>query len=411
MGKIFTVTLPDIGEGVVEGEVIEWYKNIGDRLAQDEPVVVVMTDKATVELPAPYAGRLLRQYFQPGQISIKGRPLYDIELDQASMPADMKAEALPVSAPDALPQPRSVHMPPVANVNAPPAVPKERSTPSQVKATPPVRALARQMGIDLSTLQGSGKEGRIERRDLMKIPSTKDEVLHLPEDKIEPLIGIHNLMAKKMVESKEHIPHFSYFEQVEVDRLAQLRESSQRLAEGVGVHLTYMPFFIRALSMCINKYPWLNSCFDAAANALVVHASHNIGIAMDTRRGLIVPVLKDVQAMGFEQIVHAYDDLHHRALQNKLLPAEMREGTISISNFGLVSSMDTWATPVINYPEVAILALSRIHAQPVAKNDAVVVKQVINLSWSFDHRVIDGAMAVRISHDFCSYVRDPAILI
>ena len=416
MGEIFTVTLPDIGEGVVEGEVIEWLKKVGDTLKQDEPVVVVMTDKATVELPAPYPGKLAKQYHQPGQVAHLDKPLYDIELapgiittkpakhHEASAKEVKKIPEPAVAAAKSIPQ---------VNHRAQQTVPASH----KALAVPSVRHLASQLGIDIHHVPGTGKDGRVTAEDLKQYQSGGKLQTALPDlptvltgDEEVPLIGIRHLMAKKMAESKAKIPHFSYFEQTEATRLIQLRENVKTKALEEGVRVTYMPFFIRALSLCIKQFPHLNSSLDMSNHKLIIHHQHNIGIAVATHHGLIVSVLKNVQDMSIDGIIRSYEDMIQKAKEGKLSSSDMKEATITISNFGVLGA-GLWATPVINYPEVAILALSRIHKQPIVKNDAVAIRDMLNLSWSFDHRVIDGDLAAKISHHFCSLISNPAPLL
>ncbi len=378
--KIVTVPLPDIGEGVMEGEVVEWLKNEGEPLKQDEAVVVVMTDKATVELPAPYPGLLAKQYFKPGQIAIKGKPLYDIQVEG-------EAPVLKETAKTFSPAPKA-------------AKPKNLS--GKALATPPVRHLAKELGIDLSQVSGSGKEGRVMREDLQRkemypAPLSDDEEL--------PLIGVKGLMAKRMAASKRTIPHFSYFESVDAARLLKLKDHAKKTGDKEGLHVTFMPFFIRALSLTIQKYPELNSSFNG--QSLLTHKHHNIGIAMSTPQGLIVPVLKEVQELPLEEIIRAFDALKQKAFTSE----DMKGSTITISNYGVFGGGGLWATPIINPPEVAILAVNRIQKQPLVKGEQVVVGDVLNLSWSFDHRVIDGDKGAHISHHFANLINNPAQLL
>lgn len=416
MSRIFTVKMPDIGEGVVEGEVIEWLKKEGDALKQDEPVIIVMTDKATVELPSPSPGKLIKQYYKPGQMAIRDKPLYDIELAGESATVQSKEEAS-VTAPAAPlkikteAQPESVKEQPSQTV----------AEGGKALAAPPMRKLARDLGVDINKVAGSGKDGHITAEDIKsylskapgpaasKAPGT--QILHLPEDEEVPIVGIRNLMARKMKESNEEIPHFSYFEQVDATRLVQLRDKVKEEADKKGVHLTYMPLFIKALSLTIKQYPNVNSMLDPASNTLVVHKHHNVGIAIATQLGLIVPVLKDVEKMTLSEVIKAYDGLKQKALAGKLHPNDMKDSTITISNFGVLGGGGLWATPIINYPEVAILAVARIQKQPMVKNDEVAIRDVLNLSWSFDHRVIDGDLAASISHYFSTLIHNPAQLL
>ncbi|MFA6916939.1 MAG: dihydrolipoamide acetyltransferase family protein [Parachlamydiales bacterium] len=399
MSQIHTVQLPDIGEGVVEGEVIEWLKKEGAEVAKDEPVVVVMTDKATVELPAPVAGKIKQHYYKAGQIALVGKPLYSIEHGSGE-----EAIVAPAPAPEKrAPQPQK---PVVSQADA---VREHVHTAAGEKlALPSTRRLARELGVDINTLQGSGKEGRIEPQDLHAaiILDGEEET-----DRLEPIVGIRRLMLKKMAESKRTIPHFSYFERVDASRLIQLRLKVGEKALEEGIQLSFMPFFIRALSLTIKNYPKINASVDAEKTELILHNHHNVGIAVSSEQGLIVPVLKHVEAMDLTTLIHEYEKLKQNALANALSPQEMRGGTITVSNFGVLGGDGVWATPIINPPEVAILALAKIAPMPVAVNGQIVIKNMVNLSWSFDHRIIDGHLAALVSHHYAQLINNPGSLL
>lgn len=401
MSKIHTVNLPDIGEGVVEGEVIQWLKNVGDSVSQDEPVVIVMTDKATVELPAPVPGIISKQYFKVSEIAVKDKPLYDIEVSNES---EQKAKSIE-------------NNPKIEPIEAKPIVKREEAASTQIFAIPMVRKMALEMGIDISIVKGTGKDCRVTIEDLKnftqseKVEVTPDHLLHLPDDKHVPMVGIRNLMAKKMMESKNNIPHFSFFEQLDASRLVKLKEKYKEEARKVNVHVTYMPFILRALSLSLTVFPEVNSSFDMSKNELIVHQPHHIGVAISSSHGLIVPVLKNVQNMGLNEIIMAYEDLKKRAELNKLLPIEMKESTITVTNFGVFGEGVEFATPIINYPEVAILGVARIQKEPAVKNDTVVIRDTLHLSWSFDHRVVDGEMAASFSHYVATLLQNPAKLL
>lgn len=393
--KIFTVNMPDIGEGVMEGEVIEWLKQPNDHLNQDEPVVIVMTDKATVELPAPHPGKLVKQYYQPGQMAIKDKPLYDIELTAETVKTPETVRKTPVK------HPLETFKTPIP------------SKTEKALAAPATRKLARDMGIDINLLQGTGKEGRVTNDDVLKAQintpkATPGNILRFSDDQEVPLIGIRNQMAKKMADAKRNIPHFSYFEQVDATRLVQLRQSFKEEAAKEGISVTYMPFIIKAVSLSLIQHPLVNSSLDQTKNSIVIHSQHNVGIAVTTPNGLIVPVLKGVQNMTLQQVIMAYEQLKTRALAGKLSPNDMKESTISISNFGVLGGGGLWATPIINPPEVAILAIAKIHKAPLVRNGALVVRDVLNLSWSFDHRVIDGDLAATFSYHLSTLLQNPA---
>lgn len=374
--------MPDIGEGVVEGEVVSWLKKEGDPVRKDEAVLILMTDKATVELPSPYAGVLAKRCYKEGEIAKKGLPLYEIQTDEA---IQVKQEVQS-------------------------KVQVEEKLPSEVKhvdsahalASPPVRKMARELKVDLSSIQGSGPNGRILREDLVQ---------HAPGDQVVPLIGIQHLMADKMALSHKEIPAFSYFHEADATRLVQLELKMAEEGQKTGFRLTFMPFFIRALSLTIAKHPLLNSSFSKDKNQAILHASHNIGIAMASPLGLIVPVLKNVESMSLNDLIYGYDALKAKAKNNKLQKEDMKGGTISITNFGALSGPGSFATPIINFPESAILGVSRIEKEPVAYHGQVALRDMLHLSWSFDHRLIDGNLATQAAKTFSSLIENPAYLL
>lgn len=416
----FSFKMPDIGEGVVEGEIVSWLKKEGDAVAKDEAVVVLMTDKATVELPTPYPGKLVKRYYKVGEIAKKDLPLFDIETDSKIHETNEKksAPAYLVDSVPAAPQPQ-----------IPPSKPK---TAIKALAAPPVRKLARDLGININQVAGSGPEGRVMRNDIQHFhgainalpqsprPETETAALiksttpitRLAGDTEAPILGIKNLMAQKMVESSTIVPHFSFFDQADATRLVSLREKMRPEAlVKKNIKLTFMPFFIKALSLCIKRHPTLNSSVDPKKNTLILHNRHNIGIAMSSPLGLIVPVLKNVEEMELFDVIYAYEALKEKAKSNKLSPSDMKEATITITNFGALAGGGVFATPIINYPEVAILGVARIQKQPIAVNSEIALREILNCSWSFDHRVIDGDLAAETSADFVTLIENPAKLL
>jgi len=281
MTKIHTVTLPDIGEGVIEGEVISWLKQVNDTVAQDEAVVVVMTDKATVELPSPYPGKIVKQYYQPGQLSIKGKPLYDLELAEGYVAIEKPQAKLkediskPCASLPLAPSPVQPSLKPHKNVS---------EDASSASALPSTRKLAQDMGISLDQVTGTGKDGRVTPEDLRHYSRNQASLLeetpltHLEGDEVMPLMGIKNLMARKMAESKRKIPHFSYFEKVDATRLVRLRQKFKEEGVKQKIQVTYMPFLIRALSLTLEKFPQFNSSIDK--NQIIIHKKQHVGIAM-----------------------------------------------------------------------------------------------------------------------------------
>lgn len=366
---VLTVTLPDIGEGVVEGEVIAWLKREGDLIKQDEPVVVVMTDKATVELPAPQPGKLAKTYVQVSEIAHKDKPLYDLEIDA--------------------PAPASLH----------------------AQAAPPVRKLAKEMGVDIDVVHGTGTEGRVTKEDLLHHIEEQTDIPRFEGDEERPLTGIQRLMAENVEKSIQKCPQFTYCEYADASRLVKMKKKMGKEGEKSGVSLTYLPFFIRALSLLIPRYPFINSSYDPQQGVVVVHKPHHVGIAMASEWGLTVPVLKDVQDYSLIDLIYAYEDLKKAALTHQLKPSDMSGSTITLTNFGAFQGKAFMATPIIHYPESAILGISRIAPQPMVVNHTVEVRERVTLCFTFDHRLIDGQMAAEISQACVQLIENPAQLI
>lgn len=422
MADIFTVNLPDIGEGVVEGEVIEWLKQEGDTLAQDEPVVQVMTDKATVELPAVYPGILSKQHIEVGSIAIKDKPLYDITLAENVAAKESK----PVE-PAAKSEVRS--NPVQAEVSAKSPSPatacplQTRPSGAKALATPATRHYARQKSVDINLVAGSGKGGRVTKEDIDTFlnggaagpvpifanPNLGTPVHNLEGDERVPLKGVRKIIAERMVESKHIIPHFAYFDEVDLTQLVQLRRELKADAAASGVKLTYLPFFVKAMSNALIKYPQANSSIDLSTQEIVYHKVHNFGIAVATDNGLIVPVVKDVRSKTLLQLADEINDLANRTRDGKAKPEELKGSTITISNIGAIGGL--FATPIINYPEVAILGMTKLQERAVVRDGEIVIRSMMNMAWCFDHRVVDGAIGAEFSNEVIRYLENPGRLL
>ncbi len=376
-----TFKLPDIGEGVQEGEIVKWNVKQGDVVHKDDIIVEIMTDKVTVQIPSPYEGQVTKLYYKEGDIAKVGSSLLDIGTQSPeSTREEPKKESLAAAHPTAEPSERE-------SVLAPPAV----------------RKLAREKGVDLARVKGSGPGGRITLKDVesyspqqvrnAEIPPPKGEVA---ERKVLELKGLRRLISEKMTKSKRNIPHYAVAEEVSMQELMDFKEK----LKSQGVNLSYTPFFVRAAVAALKEYPYLNarSLEDGGFELLNYY---NIGIAVDTEEGLTVAVVKDADKKTLTQLGSEIEELAKRAREGKLKLEEVKDSTFTVTNVGSIGGI--FSTPIINYPEVAILGVHRIMEGPSGK--------FMYITLSADHRLIDGAMAARFITRVKKYLEAPATLL
>lgn len=416
--SIFTVLLPDIGEGVVEGEVVKWLKNVGDELAQDELVVQVMTDKATVELPAVKPGKLATQHIKEGDIAYKDKPLYDIEVE-----GEVAQEAPKAAKKEAPKEEKSKAAPAKAAKTAPSA--PARKDGEKALATPATRKVARDLGIDINDVPGSGKGGRVTAEDVKSFASggsnaqasgntpvvamSSTPVFEYEGDERIPLRGLRKKIAERLVESKTVVPHFAYFDEIDMSNLVAMRKELKPLAEDMGAKLTYLPFFMKALTMTVKKFPMANSSIDLGTNEIVVHKKIHVGMATATDNGLIVPVIHDADQKSIVELARGTQELAQRTRDGSASSDELKGSTISITNIGSIGGLG--ATPIINYPECCILGIYKMQDRPVVRDGEIVIRPMMNISFCFDHRIVDGSNAAEFSNYFISLLEDPRKLL
>jgi 2-oxoisovalerate dehydrogenase E2 component (dihydrolipoyl transacylase) len=393
---IFEFKLPDIGEGVVEGEVVEWMVSVGDIVKEDDPILSVMTDKATVEIPSPTNGVVKSIVGEPGTILAVGQVCIDFETDGEGTPApvEKKVEAKPEPAPEKTPEPE----PEPASKPAPAA----KSTPVVVAApgarplaSPAVRQRARESGIDLSGLSGSGPAGRVTHADLDSWKDAGSPVAAAGPSRTAltgvtevPVIGLRRKIAESMTTSYTTIPHFSYFEEVDITDLETLRVHLNASRTEDQPKLTYLPFIMQGLVRALGDNPVCNALYDDVKGVVARHDAIHLGIATQTDRGLYVPVVKHVESQ----------DIWTSALEMKRVSQAARDGTASldeltgstftITSLGRMGGLG--ATPIINKPEVGILGVHNAVDTPVVRNGQIVIRKMLRLSSSWDHRVVDG---------------------
>ncbi len=429
------VVLPDIGEGVTEGELVKYLVKVGDSVKEDQPVAEIMTDKATVEVPSPFTGKVSELKVKEGEIVAIGKALVVLDTDGG---ATTTATA---PAPSAKPEPKTPAAPapqaPAAmamkssdgggNSRPGPAAGGMEVYPpvaeSHVLATPATRRLAREMSVDINRLQGTGNAGRVTREDVLKASSTvaagpatfaKTAPLqtraYVPQGTEErvPLKGIRRKIAESMQMAKHVIPHFTLMDEANVTRLVDMREQLKGVAEKQGIKITYLPFVMKALIATIREFPMFNASIDDKASEIVYKKYFNLGFAADTPNGLLVPVIKDADQKTIFNISKEIVDLAKKARDGKLALEDMKGATITITNIGSVGG--TYATPIINHPEVAILGMYKITDRPILVNKEWQMAKYMNFTITADHRLIDGAVAANFLRAFINRIENPTLL-
>lgn len=442
-GGTLPVKLPELGEGVTEGELVKFLVKVGDSVKADQAIAEVMTDKATVEVPSPVAGVVKELKFKAGDVVKVENVMLTLETSGGGAGATAKPAT---ATPTTMTPPAAAHLNFAKAPVTPPAHPSAMMAAgngagfhppvadSKVLATPATRRLAREMGVDINGLSGSGLAGRVTRDDVMGAkggaPSSMGAGatragaampapgLSIPrpayqgpagaaEERVA-LVGIRKKIAENMQKSKAIIPHFTIMDEANVTDLVALRESLKDYAEKNNTKITYLPIVMKAMIATIREFPSFNASIDDAASEIVYKKYFNIGFAADTPNGLVVPVIKNADQKSILELSREILDLSKRARDGKLKPDEMKGASITITNIGSVGG--TYATPVINHPEVAILGMYKIDEKPVIRNGQLAAIKVMNFTVTADHRLIDGAVAARFLKAFIERIQNPGRL-
>jgi 2-oxoisovalerate dehydrogenase E2 component (dihydrolipoyl transacylase) len=394
----FIVKLPDVGEGIAQAEIVEWHINVGDTISEDQAMVDVMTDKATVELPSPYSGTVVWLGAAAGDIVAVGAPIIRIEANGADAVEPIDSDSVPAVQPTAPPQP-------VARPTMPDA---------STLAAPAVRQRARQLGIDLVDVAGTGPDGRVIHTDLdagLRGPATPmRHGIAMAEDTVEEVrvIGLRRNIAQRMEVAKRHIPHFTYVEEVDVTATERLRNDLNEQHADSPTKLSVLPFLMRAVVVALREFPQMNARHDDDNGIVRRHRAVHLGIATQTAKGLMVPVVKHAEGRDIWESAAEVARLATAARSNTITLAELGGSTITISSLGALGGFVS--TPIINYPEVAIVGINKIVTRPIYVDGVIVPRQIMNLSSSFDHRVIDGADAAGFIQRVKHLLETPALL-
>ena len=428
---VFQFKLPDIGEGIAEGEIVKIDVKVGDTIAEDDILFEVQNDKSVEEIPSPVSGTITAVLVSEGTVARVGDVIVEIAAEGVAPAAAPSAPAAPAASPA-----------PAAAPAQPTGVPAASNPGKLVLAMPSVRQYAREKGVDITAVVPTGKGGRVTREDIDNFggapvaapaveaasaaqaaapasapaaPATKSEpakpfVGSAEREERVKLTPMRKAISKAMVNSKHTAPHVTLHDQVEVSKLWDHRKKFKDVAAAQGTKLTFLPYVVKALAVAMKKFPVLNASIDDASQEIVYKNYINIGIATDTDLGLFVPNIKDANTKSMFGIADEINALAAKAHEGKLTAADMGHGTITISNIGSVGG--GWFTPVINYPEVAILGVGTIVREPVInENDEIVIGRNMKLSLSFDHRIVDGATAQKAMNELKRLLADPELLL
>lgn len=417
---------PDIGEGLTEGIIIEWYVDKGTAVKVGQPLVKMETDKVVTDIPSPRAGVIAARYGKVGETIHVGETLVEIEIE-----GEEAAEA-PSTGPEQVEEKGAgvVGTIEVASGNALLPASEEGTEPKpaaasaerrKVLATPVARAMAREMNIDINLVTGTGPAGRVMKSDIQNFHAPAAPVVSAaakapaaqaaPGELIEirPMTQIRKSIARNMLRSKQSTAHMTLFEEPEVSRLVEARARYKEEYKKEELSLTYLPFIIKAVVAALKRHPELNSEMDFEKGNIIYKNYYNIGIAVSTEDGLVVPVIRDADKLSIRELSRAVAEIAVKARDRKLTLDDMKDGTFTITNYGALGGW--FGVPVINYPQVGILGIGRINQQPVVADGEIKAGNVMPLSLSVDHRMVDGAEATEFLNDVAAGVSDPLSLI
>ncbi|MBK5445332.1 MULTISPECIES: dihydrolipoamide acetyltransferase family protein [unclassified Peribacillus] len=417
--------LPDVGEGMHEGEIIKWLIKEGESVTQDQPIVEVQTDKVNAELTAPATGVVKKILFTEGDIVEVGTTIFTIqEENDISVPETFVIEKEP-----------PVMQPADVKVNSEDITSKPHLEAARVLATPYVRQMAREMKVDIQQVKGSGPAGRIIESDLQQfiennqfkqandnnnndnnilqdaapIETVQEKVMEKGLEERILLKGIRKKIAEHMVKSVSTIPHVTHVDELEMDRIKELKDQLKTYSDNKDIKLTFLPFFVKAIVIALKEFKTLNASIDEKTNEMVLKNYYHIGIATNTNDGLIVPVIKNADQKTIFQLADEIRQMAIQAREGKLSLEQITGSTFTISNVGPIGGLH--ATPIINYPEAAILALHKMEPRMVVRDLEGVIRLMMNMSLSFDHRLIDGVTAVRFTNRIKELLENPILLV
>lgn len=428
----FEFKLPDIGEGVAEGEVVAWHVHEGEPVAEDQIMVEVMTDKATVTIGAPKAGKIAELRAQVGSQVRVGDVLVVIQTGNGSIPAphpEQNTKASTASAvgdiQDSLPggslltAPSNPQRAQENGVEPAPVAHALRTHWSEKPlATPSTRKLARELGLDLRSVPPSGSDGRVTKQDVQaaleaskRASQPTPALRRVPSDRADkriPFVGLRRRIAERMQQAKNTAAHFTFVEECDASRLMSLRDSLKKRAAAEGIELTFLPFIVKAVCAALKQHPMLNSSLDTQTSELILHGRCHIGIAAATEQGLVVPVIHDADTLDLFSLAREINRLGEAARIGKLTVSELSGSTFTVTSLGKQAGL--MAVPILNLPNVGILGVHRIKERPVVRDGQIAIGQIMILSLSLDHRIVDGHVGAAFAYDVIAHLEEPALM-
>jgi len=428
----YIFNFPDIGEGLDEGTILEWYVTKGQAIKAGDALVKMETDKVVADIPSPKAGTIVATFGKVGEVINVGNPLIELEIEgvfgeqavavakapqviETNEKQEVEEEAAAGVVGTMELAEKNAFLP-ASNENLPKS--EAVAKPAQkVLATPLARAMAKDLSIDINQIIGTGPSGRVSKTDIENYKPAKQPAVIQRDIQIdltdavtyEPLSQIRKAIAKNMINSKQNAAHMSIFEEVEISGLIRVREKYKKIYADRDAKLTYLPFIVKAVVQALKQHRQLNSQIDMENERMIYKNRYNIAIAVDSPEGLVVPVIRDADRLSIFEIAQKITELSVKAKERKLTLDDMRDGTFTLTNYGSIGGI--FATPVINYPQAAILGVGRIVKKPVVKDDQIAVGNVLGLSLSVDHRIVDGGEASRFVNKIMEYLADPISLL
>jgi pyruvate dehydrogenase E2 component (dihydrolipoamide acetyltransferase) len=424
----FEFKLPDLGEGLTEGEIVKWLVKVGDPVEEGQVFVQVETDKAVIEIPSPRKGIVLQLGAAEGETVQVGRVILVLGKEgekPKEAPKPKEAKVRPsvgvVGELEEAPEEEGPKAEKRVPAKVQPAPPSEKG---EILAVPMVRKLASDLKVDLATIHGSGPQGRITKEDVLKASKEKKPPAREIPEKAAPagrkydlygyvervaLRGMRKTIASSMAKSKSTIPHAAGLDEADVTQLLALKAKAKERAAQKKIHLTILPFVIKAAVAALEEHPYVNASLDDENGEIILKKYYNIGVAVDTKDGLMVPVVKNVKGKNIFQLAAELSNLSEQARSRTIDLADLKGGTFTITNFGAMGGI--YGFPIIHHPEVAILGMGKIAEKPVAKDGKIEIRKILPLSLSFDHRVVDGAEAVRFMNTVIELLEDPGLIL